>query len=500
MLSVPRKSHDGIFDASELKTISSHGKLSALGISIHFSWLFSLFAPMIFTPTSLYSAGQAAHVRAAFVLALAISLIILWRTSDFFFDKRIVLLVLSAVLGSSIIWPLVFSTTGSSLVFYIYWVCAGIGYACSLALWSEVLSSINPSGTRSFLSLGICFGAISSYLIILISSSSTNAAAIIFACFPFAESVIMHFLQKNLEVLKTRTLLPGKESDKRMDLNWHSITAVMASGVALGFVVQFLMQQTDSWPLVLPVFTAAATAGSLIVIVDSKHKRLIDEDFIIKIFLPTAAIGLFPVAFASVKINIICGGLMLLGLILQNIMSTSSLSGHARLRKLAPMRIFCFGRLFAVVGFLAGWTISYLAVIYSAGTFFLVGVSIVLVVVFIFLSSFVFENHYPGEADSEQKIDENLDIFFELKMKDEDFHDIWKRKREKLARECNLSPRQEEVLALLAKGRDTKYIQEKLVISNHTAKAHIYAIYQKTDVHSRQELIDLIEKIDVKSK
>ncbi|WP_442904226.1 helix-turn-helix transcriptional regulator [Gordonibacter sp.] len=38
---------------------------------------------------------------------------------------------------------------------------------------------------------------------------------------------------------------------------------------------------------------------------------------------------------------------------------------------------------------------------------------------------------------------------------------------------------------------------EKLIISSHTAKAHIYNIYQKTGVHSRQELMDLVEDTDV---
>ena len=49
----------------------------------------------------------------------------------------------------------------------------------------------------------------------------------------------------------------------------------------------------------------------------------------------------------------------------------------------------------------------------------------------------------------------------------------------------------------LAKGRNADYITEKLIISSHTAKAHIYNIYQKTGVHSRQELMDLVEDTDV---
>ncbi|MBQ9002061.1 MAG: helix-turn-helix transcriptional regulator [Eggerthellaceae bacterium] len=56
-----------------------------------------------------------------------------------------------------------------------------------------------------------------------------------------------------------------------------------------------------------------------------------------------------------------------------------------------------------------------------------------------------------------------------------------------------LSARQREVMLLLARGRDSRYIQDKLVISRGTADTHIYNIYRKLDIHSKQELIDLVE-------
>lgn len=66
-----------------------------------------------------------------------------------------------------------------------------------------------------------------------------------------------------------------------------------------------------------------------------------------------------------------------------------------------------------------------------------------------------------------------------------------------LSSEYGLSPRENEVLYLLAKGRNAEFIQDELVVSRHTAKAHIYHIYQKTGVHSRQELIDMLEEMDI---
>ena len=49
------------------------------------------------------------------------------------------------------------------------------------------------------------------------------------------------------------------------------------------------------------------------------------------------------------------------------------------------------------------------------------------------------------------------------------------------------------LLMLVAQGRNAKYIEQALSISLSTAQTHIRNIYRKTGVHSRQELLDLIE-------
>lgn len=57
-----------------------------------------------------------------------------------------------------------------------------------------------------------------------------------------------------------------------------------------------------------------------------------------------------------------------------------------------------------------------------------------------------------------------------------------------------LTPRETEVFSLLARGRSIPYIRDELVISRETAATHAKHIYAKLDVHSRQELIDLVAK------
>ncbi|MEG0017021.1 MAG: helix-turn-helix transcriptional regulator, partial [Gordonibacter sp.] len=50
------------------------------------------------------------------------------------------------------------------------------------------------------------------------------------------------------------------------------------------------------------------------------------------------------------------------------------------------------------------------------------------------------------------------------------------------------------VFLLLAKGRDVPSIAKQLFISENTVRSHSKNVYRKLDVHSKQELLDLLEK------
>lgn len=62
-----------------------------------------------------------------------------------------------------------------------------------------------------------------------------------------------------------------------------------------------------------------------------------------------------------------------------------------------------------------------------------------------------------------------------------------------VAEQHGLSPRELEVFMMLARGRDRAYIQEQLVVSRNTVKAHVKHVYAKLDIHTHQDLIDLVE-------
>ena len=60
------------------------------------------------------------------------------------------------------------------------------------------------------------------------------------------------------------------------------------------------------------------------------------------------------------------------------------------------------------------------------------------------------------------------------------------------ARAYGLTPREEEVLTYLVRGKSVADTALALVVSEATVRTHIKRIYAKLDVHSRAEMMSLI--------
>lgn len=65
-----------------------------------------------------------------------------------------------------------------------------------------------------------------------------------------------------------------------------------------------------------------------------------------------------------------------------------------------------------------------------------------------------------------------------------------------VAEEYALSAREREVMEMLAEGHTSSFIQDELGVSQGTAKAHIAHIYQKLDIHRKDDLLQFIHKLE----
>ena len=73
--------------------------------------------------------------------------------------------------------------------------------------------------------------------------------------------------------------------------------------------------------------------------------------------------------------------------------------------------------------------------------------------------------------------------------------DSLEKRCEEIAARYDLSPREIDVLAAFARGRNVAYLAERLCLSENTIRSHSKSLYTKLGIHSKQELLDLVEEI-----
>lgn len=68
------------------------------------------------------------------------------------------------------------------------------------------------------------------------------------------------------------------------------------------------------------------------------------------------------------------------------------------------------------------------------------------------------------------------------------------------ARNYNLTPREQEILALTLRGSDTPSIADHLGLSDNTVRTHKKRLYRKLQVHSKQQIIELMRSNDTERR
>jgi len=142
------------------------------------------------------------------------------------------------------------------------------------------------------------------------------------------------------------------------------------------------------------------------------------------------------------------------------------------------------------VGFLIGWFLAVFLVVENVypNAIALLMLAMVFVLVFV---SMVFYPEKRRHDESDLKSDFRIPIALG------DNEELLDQKCAAIAKLFALTPREEDTLRYLARGRNAQYICNKLVVSPHTVKSHIYSIYRKTDSHSQQKLMDLVEEYPI---
>ncbi|HIT46220.1 MAG TPA: hypothetical protein IAC28_09140 [Candidatus Aphodovivens excrementavium] len=171
------------------------------------------------------------------------------------------------------------------------------------------------------------------------------------------------------------------------------------------------------------------------------------------------------------------------------------LSDLAERTTLSAVRAFGFGRGASALGTTVGWFVAY-GVIGSGADpaaflvpFFLVATVLVFATVLLVLGqqtvSEALERMFEGRVQASAQPSRSEAVDPQL---------VWDELCDRLAKEHGLTAREGEVFRLLSRGRTNGYIALDLNISQNTVKGHTRNVFAKMGVHSRQELIDIIEQ------
>lgn len=224
--------------------------------------------------------------------------------------------------------------------------------------------------------------------------------------------------------------------------------------------------------------------------------RLLDEGAQLRFTVFFAMVGMLPLfSFSIVGVVASCC-VLVMAFVLQSITSDNAISENIRLDKLNTLYVGApaFSESFAglAIGYACGFL--FLFVRDTCDTTMSLAVIFVMLVVIAFLSSMLFRNRYPSvlEEEESQLFEQDSQDFSEKRIG-------WKERCDAYSSSIGLSPRQKDVFLLLVRGHNANYIERKLVISKHTVKSHVYSIYQKAQVHSKQELIEKVESFDPSS-
>jgi DNA-binding CsgD family transcriptional regulator len=170
-------------------------------------------------------------------------------------------------------------------------------------------------------------------------------------------------------------------------------------------------------------------------------------------------------------------------------------------KRISSNIVFGFGRGIFMAGSALGWLLGVYAMPRLSGTSGEAAVYIVLAFLVLICTTLVFsEKDFDSLFSPFSEYEHNLrDLLPQTIAGDQFSQSHADRVRPYIAackrtgEKAKLSSREQEILELLAMGRGNENMARKLSVSLNTVRTHTHNIYSKLDVHSREELIELIE-------
>ncbi len=462
-----------------------------ISLGTYWAWIFATYSATVINPFKNYGVDAyipllviAASMSAVSMLAIAI----FFRKIDGVFES-IGAYIITAICSALSCIPAFLDSIGIEIS---YWLC--------VCLWiiSAFFSSIVFMRTGFFLiwlhkaKLARCIA-----LALLIASVVYTTAT----CLEPTVSVLLIMLMPIIScacsyIVKSRT--PHLKGDKQGDelrskepvgsFKTYVGEALLFAPTGLIYAVPFgcvsciVLLLASSHNMISVIALAIFVASLFAVVLAFVCNKDFEAGIIRKLLLPLIALSVLPFPYLNDYIRVPFLAIAVFVFVFFDAVTWGDLADEVRDRNVHSLGYMSTLTFTNFIGVALGWGVGYLIVklmpVYSLGTMFGIA-SIVFVIVLIVDLVFDSKMNIMGG-----------DVITTIEDKTAPKEEIIKA----ISKEYKLSKRESVIVEMLARGRNYKYIENQLVISGHTVKTHVYHIYKKLDIHSQQDLLDMVDE------
>ena len=364
-------------------------------------------------------------------------------------------------------------------LFYVACAFTGISIGIGFMLWEDL--STHGYLRRGVLAHGVIFcagGVVFLAGSFLLPKMGSAIVAELCLC---ASTALLAFITPRCDTIENMPVKPACDyfnSSRHLDV----VVAVLNMAFGYAFIMLYLQDQ-----YVLLTAMGIAIAADLCFSVAFGRGRWMPFAGAVRICVAVVSCALILFScLADGAENVALCLIVVLWFIFRTI-NGGSLTDRANRQGFSALYTGSRGKLAANIGFTLGIALGVMVAVIGATVVTKTYAPLALVAAFIMTSLFLL----PSDAESSNAGFKTLALVDMHESRDATMDKVC----QNVAKQFKLSPRETEVLGILVKGRNAKYISEKLFISESTAKTHISNVYRKTGVHSQQELLDAIENM-----
>jgi len=425
------------------------------------------------------------------VSALAVLLMLVAVFNDPLVTPQGQTVIESVALITSIICPLTLLGEVPSMFTLII---TPLLFTSFILIWGAFLSSLNHQVLQSVTVVSFIITGI----VLLLVFQFQFTLQMVFISLAVLLSWGFLYIAKHMTEFRLNAVNKALSKERVYDARGRR-TGLPTVGFLLGSSMTIAYGMGGDYRLFLMLVGISILIAGLLVFWFRKADQIAFEAFAHRSLAALMALGLLPLPFVPMPWVLVLGSYLMVVAFMNTIITVNVMAELTRFNQSSPvwtygseMFVFLVGAIIGQVVF--DWGLNSITTAVPAFT-----VVCLATVAFANILQIVTDNHafkfltyYVEEVDSTS--DENLRPNNLLMLRG---GMIWKGKLNTIASTNHLSPRQREVMELLAKGRNIDYIMKHFSISRSTAKTHIYTMYHKLQIRSRQELLSLIENVQI---